>query len=200
MTNEEVKEWSNLVAQVSYMFAKRYKIIDRDDIAQEIWMWFITHSSKMEEWSSLQKKDQTKLVSRSIQNAAIKYCEKEKARVVGYELSDLHYYDKNTIEMFLPYILSNDYELPDGMQLDKTARATKDPSEGNGWLAIRADISTGFDRLPDNHKAILRLRFLNESRTYKQLGDSIGTSEDAVRKRVDRAIAALINKIGGTRP
>jgi RNA polymerase sigma factor (sigma-70 family) len=202
VTDEEVDKWSNLVNHTAWRMSKRYPMIDREDIVQEIWMWFLTHPDKCNEWSKLEPKDEAALVGKSIGRAALKYCEKEKAKAFGYELADIYYYDKNTVEIFLPSIISNDYEIPEGLLagVDKSARVTKDPAEGNGWLAMRADISRGFDLLPIHHKEMLVHRFIDENRTYRQLGDTLGISEDATRKRVDRAIKALINKIGGTKP
>jgi RNA polymerase sigma factor (sigma-70 family) len=202
VTDEEVDKWSNLVNHTAWRLSKRYPMIDREDIVQEIWMWFLTHPGKCNEWSKLEPKDEAALVGKSIGRAALKYCEKEKAKAFGYELADIYYYDKNTVEIFLPSIISNDYEIPEGLLagVDKSARVTKDPAEGNGWLAMRADISRGFDLLPIHHKEMLVHRFIDENRTYRQLGDTLGISEDATRKRVDRAIKALINKIGGTKP
>lgn len=201
MDEQDVNKWSHLVAHVATGLARRYQMIERSDIEQEIWLWFLTHEKKLSEWAELDTKSETKLVAKSAQRAGLKFCEKEKARVVGYELSDLHYYDKNTVEMFLPYILSNDYQIPQEMTVNNTeSRATKDPSEGNGWLAMWADISSGFNKLSEDHQNILRERFLNESRTYKDIGTQFGISEEAARKRVDRAIATLVNKIGGQSP
>ncbi len=202
MTDEEVDKWSNLVNYTAWNLSKRYPMVDREDIVQEIWMWFLTHESKCAEWAELKPKDEAALIGKSINRAALKYCEKEKAKAFGYQVSDLFYYDKTTVEIFLPSVVSGDYEIPEGLITngDPSARKTKDPSEGNGWLAMRADISRGFDLLPKHHQEILVHRFIDESRTYRQLGDTLGISEDATRKRVDRAIKALINKIGGTRP
>ncbi len=200
MTEEEVNEWGNLVSYVAYELSKRYRMLEKDDISQEIWVWFLTHQGKLAEWSALPKKDQSKLVSRSIRRAGLKFCEREKARAVGYDLADVFYYDKNTIELFLPSIVSNDYEIPEALVQSSDGRSTKDPSEGNGWLAMRADISAGYDKLPEHHQNVLRLKFLNESGTYRQLGSAMDISEEAARKRTDRAIQALINKIGGNRP
>jgi DNA-directed RNA polymerase specialized sigma24 family protein len=201
MTEEEINDWENLVNYVAYEFSKKYHMVDRQDISQEIWVWFLTHQKKLAEWHELPRPDQTKLVSRSIRNAALKFCEREKARMVGYELSDLFYYDKATVEIFLPSIVSGDYEIPETLlQGGQRIRGSADPSEGNGWLAMRADISAGYDKLPEHHQNVLTIRFLNESGTYKQLGDALSCSEEAARKRVDRALQALINKIGGFRP
>lgn len=202
VTDEDVDKWSNLVNYTAWILAKRYPMVDREDIVQEIWMWFLTHPNKCAEWATLKPKDESALIGTSIKRAALKYCEKEKAKAFGYDIADVYYYDKSTVEIFLPSVISGDYEIPEGLLVngDRSARVTKDPSEGNGWLAMRADISRGYDLLSESHKEILAHRFLDESKTYRQLGDQLGISEDATRKRVDRAIKALINKIGGTRP
>lgn len=202
MNEQDVAKWTNLVGQTSAQYARRYQMIERSDIEQEIWLWFLTREAKLAEWEAqYEPKVFTRLVAKSAGNAALKYCEKEKARVVGYELNDLHYYDKATVEMFLPYILSNTVEIPSEMNVNNTdSRSTKDPSEGNGWLAMWADISKGFDKLPEHHQNILRERFLSDERTYKDIGTALGISEDAARKRTDRAVNALINKIGGESP
>jgi RNA polymerase sigma factor (sigma-70 family) len=202
MNDEYVTSWSGLVNSIAHQFARRYPMIEQPDIAQEIWLWFLTHEKKLEQWESEHDtRTQLLLISRAVRNAALKYCEKEKSRVVGYELSDLHYYDKSTVEIFLPYILSDDYQIPSELNVvNSESKSTKDPSEGNGWLAMWADISKGFDKLPEHHQNILRERFLNEQRTYKDVGAVFNISEDAARKRTDRAIKALINKIGGDSP
>lgn len=200
MTEEEVNEWSNLVSQVAYEYSKSYHMLDRQDITQEIWLWFLTHQRKLEEWGQYDKKEQTKLVAKSIRHAALKYCEKEKARVIGYDVADLFYYDKTTVEIFLPNVLFGVYELPEGIKVNNEVKVKTDPAERGNWIAMRADVSRGFDKLDEKHQEILRLRFMDESRTFRQLGDSLGISEDAFRKRYDRAIKSLINKLGGKRP
>lgn len=200
MTDEQVYAWANLVNHISYEFSKRYHMLDRDDITQEIWLWFLTHQRKMAEWEELDNKEQVKLVNRSIRNAALKYCEKEKARIIGYDLADLFYYDKATVEIFLPNVLFGIYELPEGIKVNNEVQTKTDPATRGNWIAMRADVSRGFDKLNEKHQEILRLRFLDESRTFRQLGDSLGISEDAFRKRYDRAIKALINKLGGKKP
>ena len=200
MNDNQVIAWSNLVNHIAYEYSKRYHMLDRDDITQEIWLWFLTHEKKLEEWAELDNKEQIRLINKSIRNAALKYCEREKAKVIGYDVADLFYYDKAIVEIFLPSVLFNVYEIPEGMKVNNDVKTKSDPAEGGNWIAMRADISRGFDKLDEKHKEILRLRFLDESRTFRQLGDSLGISEDAFRKRYDRAIKALINKLGGKKP
>jgi hypothetical protein len=49
-------------------------MLERDDIAQELWVWFVTHP-KYKEWSTYEQKDKDNLIAKSLRNAALKYCE-----------------------------------------------------------------------------------------------------------------------------
>ena len=79
-----------LVQQLSAEYARRYSMVERHDIAQELWVWFVGHPDKYTEWSELEQKDRDKLIAKSLRNAALKYCEREKAKTIGYDISDLY--------------------------------------------------------------------------------------------------------------
>ena len=111
-----ISEYSNVVQQLSSEYARRYSMLERDDIAQELWVWFVGHPRKYKEWFELQQKDRDKLIAKSLRNAALKYCEKEKARKVGYDTSDLYYYDVSVVEAFLPSIIAGTYAIPTSIQ------------------------------------------------------------------------------------
>ena len=107
-----IEEYNVLLQSVATEYSKRYKMLERNDIAQELWMWFLTHVDKYVEWSELEQKDKDKLIARSLRNAAITYCEYEKSKKVGYDMSDLYYYNPSVVEAFLPSIISESYEIP----------------------------------------------------------------------------------------
>ena len=86
-----ILEYNDVVQQLSTEYARRYGMLERDDIAQELWVWFVGHPRKYKEWSELEQKDKDKLIAKSLRNAALKYCEREKANKVGYDSSDLYY-------------------------------------------------------------------------------------------------------------
>jgi DNA-directed RNA polymerase sigma subunit (sigma70/sigma32) len=73
-------------------------------------------------------------------------------------------------------------------------------SESNTWLAVRADISMAYEALEERHQNVLRLRFTSLNATLEDVGTELQISADAARKRVDRAILAMINELGGKRP
>lgn len=198
---EHIEEYSGLVSYIANEYSKRYRMLDVNDIKQEIWLWFLTHPNKVKYWKETHsEKDRNKLINRSLRNAAQKYCTKEKAKTIGYEVSDLFYYEPAIIEEFLPYVLTDSYFIPVGINDINYKPDRSVVSEGNTWLAVRADISTAYEALDERHQNVLRLRFGSISTTLEDVGNELNISADAARKRVDRAMKALIDELGGPRP
>ena len=200
MTEAWVQEYDLLVSTLAMEYSRKYSIVETADIRQILWMWFVTHPNKYTEWSKLPPKDKEKLIAKSLRNAAITYCEKEKARKFGYDMVDLYYYDPSVIEAFLPSIISGSYEIPIkikdlNFKPDRSGQVT----DGNNWLVLRADIEKAYDKLAEAKQNILRLRFSVENCEWTELGKELNTSADGARMRVSRAINSLIRILGGWR-
>jgi hypothetical protein len=75
-----IEEYNELVQTLAAEYARRYTMLERDDIGQELWVWFVGHPRKYKEWSALEQKDRDKLIAKSLRNAALKFCEREKAK------------------------------------------------------------------------------------------------------------------------
>ena len=181
-------------------YSRKYSIVETADVKQVLWMWFITHPNKYTEWSKLPPKDKEKLIAKSLRNAAITYCEKEKARKFGYDMVDLYYYDPSVIEAFLPSIISDSYEIPSKIQdLNFKFGKSGEVTDGNNWLVLRSDIEKAYNKLPEAKQNILRLKFSVENCEWTELGKELNTSADGARMRVSRAINSLIRILGGWR-
>ena len=200
MSNEWVQEYDLLVSTLGMEYARKYSIIEPSDIRQVLWLWFVTHPKKYKEWSELPSKDKEKLIAKSLRNAAITYCEKEKARKFGYDMTDLYYYDPSVIEAFLPSILADSYEIPSKIQdLNFQFGKSGEVTDGNNWLVLRSDIEKAFNKLAEAKQNILRLKFSVENCEWTELGKELNTSADGARMRVSRAINSLIRILGGWR-
>ena len=195
-----ISEYSNVVQQLSSEYARRYSMLERDDIAQELWVWFVGHPRKYKEWLELQQKDRDKLIAKSLRNAALKYCEKEKARKVGYDTSDLYYYDVSVVEAFLPSIIAGTYAIPTSIQDLNAKFGSGNLADGNNWLALRSDIAAAFGKLSDAKQNILRLRFSIDSPDWSLLSKDMDSTPDGARMKVQRAINSLTKNLGGWRP
>ena len=200
MNDVWVQEYDLLVSTLAMEYSRKYSIVETADVRQILWMWFITHPNKYTEWSKLPPKDKEKLIAKSLRNAALKYCEQEKARKFGYDMTDLYYYDPSVIEAFLPSILADSYEIPTKIQdLNFQFGKSGEVTDGNNWLVLRSDIEKAFNKLPEAKQNILRLRFSVENCEWIELGKELNTSADGARMRVSRAINSLIRVLGGWR-
>ena len=195
-----IEDYNDLVQTLAAEYSRRYTMVERDDIGQELWVWFVGHPRKCKEWSELEQKDRDKLIAKSLRNAALKFCEKEKARKIGYDMSDLYYYDVSVIEVFLPSIIGESYEIPTKIKdLGGTVK-TSEISDGNNWLSLRSDIASGYYKLSEAKQNILRLRFSIEQPDWTLLAKDMDSTPDGARMKVQRAIGSLIKNLGGWRP
>jgi len=198
--NEEwVQEYDLLVSSLASEYFRKYPMLEPADIKQTLWMWFVTHPTKYTEWSKLPAKDKEKLIAKSLRNAALKHCEKEKSAKVGYELADLYYYDASVVEAFLPSIISGSYELPNKIKDLNFKFGKGEVTDGNNWLVLRSDIEKAFNQLAEAKQNILRLRFTMENSEWTELAKELNTSADGARMRVSRAVNSLIRILGGWR-
>jgi hypothetical protein len=200
MTDAWVDEYKLLVSTLASEYYRKYPVTEAQDIRQVLWVWFLTHPVKYTEWSKLPPKDKERLIARSLRNAALKYCEQEKARKVGYDISDLYYYDPSVIEAFLPSIIGNTYEIPSKIKdLNFKFGKSGEVTDGNNWLVLRSDIEKAFNRLAEAKQNILRIRFSVENYEWSDLGKELDTSADGARMKVNRALSSLIKILGGWR-
>ena len=72
MTNY-IEEYNDIVQNLAIEYNRKYQMLEQDDIAQELWVWFVTHPKKYKEWSTYEQKDKDNLIAKSLRNAALKY-------------------------------------------------------------------------------------------------------------------------------
>jgi RNA polymerase sigma factor (sigma-70 family) len=194
----DTNKYDNMVSAIAYEFSRKFHMCDTDDIRQELWVWFLEHPNKVKVWEELEGKQSTKLVARSLRNAAKDYCQREKARSAGYKVDDNYYYDREVVEILLPAVLRKDLNAPAMTELGFT-KAKKVASEGGNWFAMMADIERALVRLTQEQLTIVYLRF-GDGCDNASLATELAISEDAARMRVNRAVNNLLNFLGGSRP
>ena len=195
-----IEEYNDLVQTLASEYTRRYTMLERDDIAQELWVWFVGHPRKYKEWSALEQKDRDKLIAKSLRNAALKFCEREKSKKVGYDTSDLYYYDVSVVEAFLPSIIAGTYAIPISIQDLNAKFGSGSLSDGNNWLALRSDIHAAFNKLSDAKQHTLVLRFSIDSPDWVLLSKEMDSTPDGARMKVQRALNSLVKNLGGWKP
>lgn len=192
-----IEDYENLVGSIAYEFSRKFHMVQAEDIRQELWVWFLEHPNKVKVWELLDGKQSTKLIARSLRNAAKDYCQKEKANAVGYRVEDNYYYDREVVERLLPAVLRGDSIAPSLSDLG-FSNTKQVLSEGGNWFAMMADIEKALTKLPEEQQNIIYLRF--DGSDLATLAKELSISQDAARMRVNRAMNNLMNFLGGQRP
>ena len=194
-----IEPWDYIVAHVADEYHKKYHMVDRDDIRQSLYEWFVSHPKKLTEWETLGKKSAQNLLYRSLRNQALDYCQIWKAKSIGYEASDLFFYEPDLIEALLPAVLRGDGAEAPKINLGMPGRPPA-PSEGGNLMAMMVEVKAAYVKLNEEDKNILYLKYAN-SLTYGDIATELSlSSDDAARMRHNRAIKKLILRLGGFRP
>lgn len=199
MNWERIQPWDYIVSHVADEYHKKYNMVDREDIRQSLYEWFVLHPLKLTEWEAFSKKSTQNLLYRSLRNQALDYCQLWKAKTLGYEMSDVFFYDATVVEAILPAVLRGDVTEAPKLNLGMPGKPSA-PNEGGNLMAMMAEIKAGFIKLSTEDKNILYQKHAN-SMTYAAIAEELALpSDDAARMRHKRAIKRLITRLGGFRP
>ena len=194
-----IEKWDYVVVAVASEYHRKFEMVELADIKQTLYQWFAEHPNKLNEWESIGDKDAKNLIYRSLRNQALDYCQRWKAKSVGYDYSDLYYYEAEVIEALLPAVLRSEWGVTHKLNLGRPGRPSA-PAEGGNLSVMMMEIDAAYWKLSKEDRKILFFRYA-ESMDYKEIANylSLG-SDDAARMRGSRAVKRLINKLGGYRP
>lgn len=187
-----------MVKQIAGEFRKKYPMVELDDIQQQLWLWFAEHPNKLEEWMNYEEqKDTDKLVARSLRNAALDYCIKEKAYKSGYDPTDNFFYNKQFIKMMIPAVLSDDWTKFNNA-LSNLGRTSKSLAESGDWMAFSADVKFAFEKLNEREQSLVHL-FYGEQIDGAELQERVDLdkSQKAVMMEANRAVNKMVKILGG---
>ena len=194
-----IEPWDYIVVSVAAEYHKKYDMVELDDIKQSLYEWFVEHQRKLTEWEAIGNKDAKNLIYRSLRNQALDYCQRWKAKSIGYEPSDLFYYEPVMVEALLPSVLRGEFTVMPILNLGKTGRPPA-PSEGGNMMAMMVEVTHAYSKLSKEDRTVLFYKYA-ESLDYAGIANEMELgSEDAARMRHNRAIKKLITRIGGFKP
>ena len=174
-------------------------MVELGDIKQSLYEWFAEHPNKLNEWEAVGEKDAKNLIYRSLRNQALDYCQRWKAKSVGYDVSDIYYYEPDIVEAILPAVLRAEFGLTHKLNLGRPGRPSA-PSEGGNLMVLMLEIDSAYWKLNKEDRKLLFMRHA-ESLDFKEIANILELfSEDAVRMRHKRALKRLVAKLGGFKP
>ena len=195
---ERIEPWDYIVCHVADEYSRKFTMVARDDIKQSLYEWFVSHPKKLTEWEGFSKKSTQNLLYRSLRNQALDYCQLWKAKSLGYEVSDLFFYEPDVVEAILPAVLRGDVTEAPIINLGMPGKPSA-PAEGGNLMAMMAEVKAAYVKLNTEDRHILYHRHAN-SLTYSDIATELALpSDDAARMRHRRAIKKLITRLGGFR-
>lgn len=194
-----IEPWDYIVINVASEYHRKFDMVELEDIKQSLYAWFTDHPNKLTEWEAIGNKDTKNLLYRSLRNEALDYCQRWKAKSLGYDTSDLYYYEPEVVEALLPAVLRGEFGVTHKLDLGRTGRPSA-PSEGGNLQVLMLEIDSAYWKINKEDRRILFLRHA-ESLDFKEIANvlELGT-DDAVRMRHKRAIKRIVYKLGGFKP
>jgi DNA-directed RNA polymerase specialized sigma24 family protein len=194
-----IERWEYVVDAVALEYSRKFDMVEISDLRQILFQWFVEHPNKLNEWEAIGEKDAKNLIYRSLRNEALDYCQKWKAKSVGYDVGDLFYYAPDVVEAILPAVLRGEFGVAHKLNLGRVGRPSA-PAEGGNLLTMMVEIDYAYWKLGKEDRRILFMRHA-ESLDFKEMANllSLG-SDDAARMRHKRSVNRLIRKLGGFKP
>ena len=196
---KRIEKWDYIVTAVASEYHRKYDMVELEDIKQSLYKWFLEHPNKLNEWEAIGEKDAKNLIYRCLRNDALDYCLEWKAKSVGYETSDVFFYESDIIEALLPSVLRGEFGVSHKLNLVGPSKPPA-PAEGGNMMVMMIEIDKAYRKLSTEDRTVLFYRYA-ESMDYGDVATEMKLgSEDAARMRHNRAVKKLITRIGGFRP
>jgi len=202
LQEQQVNDYWDMVQQIASEYRSKYNMVDRADIEQELWLWFAEHPNNIARWKAEQdEKSCDKLIAKSLRNAALDYCVKEKAVAEGYNATDNFWYSKDFVKMLIPGVLTDNWEKLE-TAMTNMGRSTKAPSESGDWMAYGADIRHAFSKLTEVEQNLVFLFYAQDvdSTQLHEVTDSDRPSVKATAMAANRALNKIVRNLGGFPP
>ena len=199
-TPEELWETIYKTARTSAQRVARIQrnLIPADDLYQHSVVWALEHWHKIEEWE--QQDSLPFKLRKTFINEGQRLCTRERTRRNRGHDSDNFFYTSEVLHQLLRDVWNYEgwLDTPD-MSSEFVAKTSK-PSEGNNRLALFSDLAQAVNSLNSADKELLRQRYADGGIEFDALAEMYQVSEDALRKRVKRALVKLQDKLGGEAP
>jgi len=195
ITDEEMK----IAKRVAKKMASRWNSVDWEDLNSHLTLWLCEHQDVLVRWRN-EEGGMGKL-SVALTREASKYANKEQTETNGGKLYyDIAYSDKQ-VEAIMPFIwdysgMTVQTSVPQHPSLG-TPIVDSNPISGHTFddaLAILADVSSAYYDLQKSDQIILALRY-RQDLTYKKIGDQMEITDDTARKRVERAVKRISERL-----
>lgn len=175
-------------------------LVSLSDLVAEANLWMIEHYDKVELWREQGGHGSNKL-RRACRQRCLTIVARERRLKSKLEHGDLYYYTPATIRDILPDIFDViDWVSGSAAPTSDEVKRQSRPSEGNNRIAMIADVRQAFYGLPLADRQLLEDLYGPTPLTFQVVAATLDVHERTVRRREDRAIEKMIERLGGEPP
>ena len=174
-------------------------IVTADDLVGEANLWLVKHIDKVRLWRDQGRHGQNKLRNACRQRCLTIIADERKKRS-GLQPGDIFYYTAAMIRELLPDIWDEDDWATGSTSNAEERRSPSRPSEGNNRLAMVADIRSAFFTLSKKDQAFLEDFYRDGGLSVDAMAASMEVTERTIRRRDDRILEKLVERLGGEPP
>ncbi len=173
-------------------------IVDKEELVAEANLWLVEHLEKVTRWRDEGRHGQNK-VRNACRQRCLTLVARERKRRSRLMAGDLAYYTPQVIREILPSIFHVEDWVSGEIHGDER-RAPSRPAEGNNRLAAVIDVRSAFETLPDKDKQLLMDMYCDGGLPLQVIATQLEVTERTVRRREDRALDRMIERLGGEPP
>lgn len=173
-------------------------LVSSEDLIGEANLWMVEHVDKVIQWHDQGRHGQNKL-----RNACRQRCltiiARERKKRSGLQPGDVFYYNAQMIREIIPDIFDED-DWVTGSTNNSEVKGPSRPSEGNNRLTMVADVRTAFYGLPEKDRQFLADMYRDGGLPVDVICVQWGITERTVRRRDDRIMEKMVERLGGEPP
>lgn len=166
-----------------------------EDTEGAIWVWVYEKRTQLEATVRDDPQEWERKIAGTMRKVAFDHCAKEKAAVEGYSVDDLYRYSLPKIRALMEDVFNYTDWQTFGQSGDGQPTQKRQVNEGNDRLAELVDVRHAVERLPHDTKELLYLQYAMHY-SHDNLGDHFGISEEAAKKRSQRALGSVQKTLG----
>jgi len=172
--------------------------LDIDDVIGEVYLWLAENETRIHEWRD--HEHGAAILGTACYRAGLRAVDRARRSGGGLEAGDLYYYTTAVVHELLPDVWEHDDWVLSGRSDRSGVRSKSPASEGNNRLAMTVDVRGAVFSLTTDEVEILRDVYADGGTHIGLVGIAHGVTESAMRKRVDRILIKLVEKLGGPPP
>lgn len=171
-------------------------LVEEGDVLGTLYLWMWEHKDKIDQWRDEEKP--AGYLSGALYKKGLDYVSAERRLRTGSERGDFTYYTPALLRELLPDVWDYENWFPTVDQ--SAAKGPSRPSEGNNRLAMLSDVASSVQALTEADRGYLRDVFADGGVSLEIASVLWGTTESGARKRVDRILDKLVDRLGGPPP